>query len=85
MPGPVRTRPPPRLPHLPRTSPRPTASYLRTGALSWLFPRRGALVAVALGLLILVLVALGTFASSTGMGFAETLSGLFRYRVIRPP
>ncbi|WP_341722414.1 FecCD family ABC transporter permease [Streptomyces rimosus] len=32
---------------------------------------------MALGLLILVLVALGTFASSTGMGFAETLSGLF--------
>ncbi|KOG78284.1 ABC transporter permease [Kitasatospora aureofaciens] len=55
----------------------PDSLVLRTGALSWLFPRRGALVAVALGLLILVLVALGTFASSTGMGFAETLSGLF--------
>ncbi|MFK8850674.1 FecCD family ABC transporter permease [Streptomyces sp. Ac-502] len=55
----------------------PDSLVLRTGAFSWLFPRRGSLVAVALGVLILVLVALGTFASSTGMSFSETLAGLF--------
>ncbi|MEU7594400.1 iron ABC transporter permease [Streptomyces sp. NPDC039022] len=54
----------------------PDSLVLRTGAFSWLFPLRGSLVAVALGALILVLVALGTFASSTGMSLSETLSGL---------
>ncbi|MEV5597435.1 iron ABC transporter permease [Streptomyces sp. NPDC052496] len=82
-PTPGRTLPAPS-PSAPATagSPAPDVSppdslVLRTGAFSWLFPRRGSLVAVALGVLIVALVALGTFAGSTGMSFSETLAGLF--------
>ncbi|MFH8409312.1 FecCD family ABC transporter permease [Streptomyces sp. NPDC018019] len=64
-------------PALPPDVTPPDSLVVRTGAFSWLFPRRGSLVAVALAALILVLVALGTFASSTGMSFSETLAGLF--------
>ncbi|MFE7119482.1 FecCD family ABC transporter permease [Streptomyces sp. NPDC057654] len=55
----------------------PDSVVLRTGTLSWLFPRRTALVSVGLALVIAVVVALATFASSTGLSPADTLSGLF--------
>ncbi|MFH8983876.1 FecCD family ABC transporter permease [Streptomyces varsoviensis] len=54
----------------------PDSVVLRTGALSWLFPRRTALVSVGLALVIAVVVALATFASSTGLSAADTLGGL---------
>ncbi|MFC7302943.1 FecCD family ABC transporter permease [Streptomyces monticola] len=55
----------------------PDSTVIRTGAFSWLFPRRSALVAVALSLVIAVITALASFASSTGMSFTETVQGLF--------
>ncbi|MER0245173.1 iron ABC transporter permease [Streptomyces sp. HSW2009] len=55
----------------------PTDSIvLRTGTLSWLFPRRAALVSLALSALTAVIVALATLASSTGMSASDSLSGL---------
>lgn len=54
----------------------PDSTVVRTGGFSWLFPRRTALVAVALVALGAVVVALASFASSTGMSFARTLEGL---------
>lgn len=54
----------------------PDSTVLRVGALSWLFPRRSALVAGGMSLVIVVLMALAAFAGSTGTGFVETLSGL---------
>ncbi|MDQ8703715.1 iron ABC transporter permease [Streptomyces sp. LHD-70] len=54
----------------------PDSTVVRAGALSWLFPYRSALVAVGLGVLIALITALGAFASSTGMGFGDTLKGL---------
>lgn len=59
----------------PRVTP-PDSTVIRTGTLSWLFPRRSATVAVGLSALIAVVVALATFASSTSMSFGETLGGL---------
>ncbi|MFE1290325.1 FecCD family ABC transporter permease [Streptomyces sp. NPDC058751] len=54
----------------------PDSLVLRAGTLSWLFPRRGALAAAVLLPLLVLLVALATLASSTGMSPADTLSGL---------
>ncbi|MFD5631348.1 FecCD family ABC transporter permease [Streptomyces sp. NPDC127072] len=54
----------------------PDSTVLRTGTLSWLFPRRGALAAAVLLPVVLVLVALAVLASSTGMSLSQTLSGL---------
>ncbi|MEV4432586.1 iron ABC transporter permease [Streptomyces sp. NPDC049555] len=54
----------------------PDSLVLRTGTLSWLFPRRGALAAALLVPLLLLLVALAVMASSTGMSPTQTLSGL---------
>ncbi|MDI3385090.1 iron ABC transporter permease [Streptomyces sp. B-S-A8] len=54
----------------------PDSTVVRMGTLSWLFPHRSALAALGLGVLLVLITALGTFASSTGMGFAETLKGL---------
>ncbi|WP_425282109.1 hypothetical protein [Streptomyces platensis] len=49
---------------------------LRAGPLSWLFPRRSALVAAFLVPLLLCLIALAVAASSTGMPLSQTLAGL---------
>ncbi|MFE6780339.1 FecCD family ABC transporter permease [Streptomyces sp. NPDC057702] len=49
---------------------------LRTGTLSWLFPRRAALVSLGLLAVIAVIVALATLASSTGMSPGTSLRGL---------
>ncbi|MEU7043610.1 iron ABC transporter permease [Streptomyces varsoviensis] len=54
----------------------PDSVVLRTGTLSWLFPRRAALVSVGLALVLAVIVALATLASSTGLSAADTLGGL---------
>ncbi|WP_066928520.1 FecCD family ABC transporter permease [Streptomyces sp. NBRC 110611] len=54
----------------------PDSTVLRTGALSWLFPRRGALAAALLVPLLAVLIALAAVASSTGMSLPQTVSGL---------
>ena len=54
----------------------PDSTVLRTGTLSWLFPRRSALAAALLVPLLLLLVALAVTASSTGMSLSQTLSGL---------
>ncbi|WP_433854292.1 FecCD family ABC transporter permease [Streptomyces kronopolitis] len=61
------------------TAPAPTppdSTVLRTGTLSWLFPRRSALAAALLVPLLLALTALAVMASSTGMSLPQTLSGL---------
>ncbi|NBE56616.1 FecCD family ABC transporter permease [Streptomyces boluensis] len=55
----------------------PDSTVVRVGALSFLFPYRSALAAVALSVLLAVIVALGAFASSTGMAFGDTVKGLF--------
>ncbi|MCZ4123084.1 FecCD family ABC transporter permease [Streptomyces sp. H39-S7] len=49
---------------------------LRTGTLSWLFPRRTALVVLGLTAVAAVVVVLASFASSTGMSPGDTLAGL---------
>ncbi|PGH46800.1 iron chelate uptake ABC transporter family permease subunit [Streptomyces sp. Ru87] len=49
---------------------------LRAGTLSWLFPRRTALVSLALTAVIAVVVVLATLASSTGMSLTESVRGL---------
>lgn len=54
----------------------PDSTVLRTGTLSWLFPRRSALAAALLAPVLLALIALAAMASSTGMSLSETLSGL---------
>ncbi|MFF1675207.1 FecCD family ABC transporter permease [Streptomyces sp. NPDC058256] len=54
----------------------PDSTVLRTGGLSWLFPRRGALAVAVLVPLLLVLIAPAVMASSTGMSLSQTLSGL---------
>ncbi|MFF9781008.1 iron complex transport system permease protein [Streptomyces sp. SceaMP-e96] len=54
----------------------PDSTVLRAGTLSWLFPRRSALVAAFLVPLILLLITLAVMASSTGMPLSQTLSGL---------
>ncbi|WP_327267753.1 iron chelate uptake ABC transporter family permease subunit [Streptomyces sp. NBC_01218] len=54
----------------------PDSTVLRGGALSWLFPRRSALVAALLLPVIALLVVLSVLASSSGMSPARTLSGL---------
>ncbi|MEU6285090.1 iron ABC transporter permease [Streptomyces sp. NPDC047028] len=55
----------------------PDSVVLRTGTLSWLFPRRSALAAALLVPLLVLLTALAVAASSTGMSLSDTLSGLF--------
>ncbi|WP_329261245.1 iron ABC transporter permease [Actinoallomurus sp. NBC_01490] len=52
----------------------PDGTPLRTGTLSWLFPRRSALAAAFLVPLAVVAVT----ASSTGMSLSQTVSGLLR-------
>ncbi|MFD3574003.1 FecCD family ABC transporter permease [Streptomyces sp. NPDC058644] len=54
----------------------PDSTAVRVGTFSWLFPYRSALAAVGLTLVIGVVVSLATFASSTGMSFSDSLSGL---------
>ncbi|WP_327178953.1 iron ABC transporter permease [Streptomyces sp. NBC_01335] len=54
----------------------PDSTVLRTGGLSWLFPRRSALVAALLVPVLALLVALAVLASSSGMSPTQTLSGL---------
>ncbi|MGW7411256.1 iron chelate uptake ABC transporter family permease subunit, partial [Streptomyces sp. NPDC054863] len=54
----------------------PDSTPVRVGTLSWLFPHRSALVAVALAVLIGVIVSFAAFASSTSMSFSESVSGL---------
>ncbi|MBN0048044.1 iron ABC transporter permease [Streptomyces actuosus] len=54
----------------------PDSTVLRRGAVSWLFPRRGALAAVLLLPALAVLVVLAALASSSGMSLADTVSGL---------
>ncbi|MFB8029764.1 MULTISPECIES: FecCD family ABC transporter permease [unclassified Streptomyces] len=54
----------------------PDSTVLRTGAYSWLLPRRSLLAAVLLVPLVAVLVALAVMASSTGMSLPQTVSGL---------
>ncbi|MFF9347701.1 FecCD family ABC transporter permease [Streptomyces sp. NPDC014734] len=49
---------------------------IRAGALSWLFPRRSALVAAGLCAVIVVLVTIATLVGSSGAGLGETVSGL---------
>lgn len=56
----------------------PDSTPLRTGTLSWLFPRRSALAAAFLVPLVVVLVAVAVTASSTDMSLSQTLSGLLR-------
>lgn len=70
------TAPAPRTGTAPLDATPPDSTVLRAGTFSWLFPRRGALAALGLALLIAVVVVLGAFASSTGMGFTDTLAGL---------
>lgn len=79
-PAPVEPRPdavglPRRNPAPPDLTP-PDSTVLRTGGLSWLFPRRSALVAALLVPVLALLVALAVLASSSGMSPARTLSGL---------
>lgn len=59
----------------PRIEP-PDSVVVRTGTLSWLFPRRSALVAVGLSALLLVVTALATLASSSGLTVQQTIGGL---------
>ncbi|WP_433544870.1 FecCD family ABC transporter permease [Streptomyces sp. CA-294286] len=54
----------------------PDSTPVRLGALSWLFPYRSALMAVGMAVVIGLIVTLAAFASSTGMGFSDTVSGL---------
>jgi iron complex transport system permease protein len=54
----------------------PDSTVVRAGRISWLFPRRTAVVALGLVLLGVVVVALASFASSTGMSLARTVEGL---------
>jgi iron complex transport system permease protein len=49
---------------------------LRTGTLSWLFPRRTALVLLGLTAVTALVVVLASFAGSTGMSPGDTLAGL---------
>ncbi|GLY73701.1 FecCD family ABC transporter permease [Actinoallomurus iriomotensis] len=56
----------------------PDSTPLRTGTLSWLFPRRSALAAAFLVPLVAVLVVVAVTASSTGMSLEQTVSGLLR-------
>nr|WP_229923225.1 iron ABC transporter permease [Streptomyces candidus] len=49
---------------------------MRLGALSWLFPYRSALAALGMAVVIGLIVTLAAFASSTGMSFSDTVSGL---------
>lgn len=53
----------------------PDSTVLRAGTLSWLFPRRSALVAAFL-VPLLCLIALAVAANSTGMPLSQTLAGL---------
>ncbi|MGW5171773.1 FecCD family ABC transporter permease [Streptomyces nodosus] len=55
----------------------PDSIVLRTGTLSWLFPRRSALATALVAPLLVLIVALAVTASSTGMSLSQTLSGLF--------
>ncbi|OON79634.1 FecCD family ABC transporter permease [Streptomyces tsukubensis] len=54
----------------------PDSTVLRWRSLSWLFPRRGALVAALLLPLIVVVITLAVMASSSGMSLSQTVSGL---------
>ncbi|NGN64143.1 iron ABC transporter permease [Streptomyces sp. A7024] len=54
----------------------PDSTVVRAGTLSYLFPRRSALIAVALSLVIALVTALAAFASSTSMPFSDTVAGL---------
>lgn len=54
----------------------PDSTPVRLGTLSWLFPYRSAFAAIGLTVLIGVIVTFAAFASSTGMSFADSISGL---------
>ncbi|MEU1125055.1 iron ABC transporter permease, partial [Streptomyces sp. NPDC005899] len=54
----------------------PDSTVLRTGAYSWLLPRRSVFAAALLVPLLAVLITLAVLASSTGMSLSQTLSGL---------
>ncbi|MEC4016942.1 iron ABC transporter permease [Streptomyces sp. H27-D2] len=54
----------------------PDSLLIRTGALSWLFPRRTAAVAVGLAVVIAAVVVFGTLVSSSGMSLADSVGGL---------
>ncbi|WP_308799591.1 iron chelate uptake ABC transporter family permease subunit, partial [Streptomyces sp. UH6] len=54
----------------------PDSAVIRAGRFSWLFPRRTAVVVAGLALLGAVVVALASFASSTGMSLSRTVEGL---------
>ncbi|MHC3429536.1 MULTISPECIES: FecCD family ABC transporter permease [unclassified Streptomyces] len=55
----------------------PGSTVVRTGALSWLLPRRSVLLALCLAPVLLGVVCLAVLASSTGMSAGESLRGLF--------
>lgn len=76
--GPIRDPAHERTPrgHLPPGCAPRDSLVLRTGTLSWLFPRRTALVVLGLTAVAAVVVVLASFASSTGMSPADTLAGL---------